>query len=61
MDRNLFLKVWEQLSNNRPIHLKLDDVFSDSPDVKGLTIDLIDNIKLTIWEDGSVSIADFDE
>jgi hypothetical protein len=53
--------VWEQLSNNRPIHLKLDDVFSDSPDVKGLTIDLIDNIKLTIWEDGSVSIADFDE
>ena len=61
LDRNLFLKVWERLDDNRPTHLKLDDVFSDNPDVKGLTIDLVDNIKLTIWEDGVVSIADFDE
>ena len=61
MSKNIFLKAWEQLDNNRPTHLKLNDVFIDSPDIKGLTIDLVDSIKLTIWEDGTAQISDFKE
>jgi hypothetical protein len=57
-DTTLFQKVWERLEEDRS-QFKLDDVFEDAPDVKGLTIDLIDNVKLTIWEDGTVQIADF--
>ena len=59
MDRKLFQNTWEKLLENRPRALVLDDVFEDSGDRKGLTIDLIDNVKLTIWEDGKVSISDF--
>ena len=59
MDRKLFQNTWEKLLENRPRALVLDDVFEDGDDRKGLTIDLIDNIKLTIWEDGEVSISDF--
>ena len=59
MDRKLFQNTWEKLLENRPRVLILDDVFEDGDDRKGLTIDLIDNIKLTIWEDGEVSISDF--
>ena len=59
MDRKLFQNTWEKLLENRPRALVLDDVFEDSGDRKGLTIDLIDNVKLTIWEDGEVSISDF--
>ena len=59
MDRKLFQNVWEKLLENRPYTLALDDVFEDNGDRKGLTIDLIDNVKLTIWEDGEVSISDF--
>ena len=59
MDRKLFQNTWEKLLENRPRALILDDVFEDGDDRKGLTIDLIDNIKLTIWEDGEVSISDF--
>jgi hypothetical protein len=57
-DTTLFQKVWERLEEDRS-QFKLDDVFEDTPDVKGLTIDLIDDVKLTIWEDGTVQIADF--
>ena len=59
MDRKLFQNTWEKLLENRPRALVLDDVFEDGDDRKGLTIDLIDNVKLTIWEDGEVSISDF--
>ena len=59
MDRKLFQNTWEKLLENRPRVLILDDVFEDGDDRKGLTIDLIDNVKLTIWEDGEVSISDF--
>ena len=59
MDRKLFQNTWEKLLENRPRALILDDVFEDGDDRKGLTIDLIDNVKLTIWEDGEVSISDF--
>lgn len=59
MDRKLFQNTWEKLLENRPRTLVLDDVFEDGDDRKGLTINLIDNIKLTIWEDGEVSISDF--
>ena len=59
MDRKLFQNTWEKLLENRPRALALDDVFEDSGDRKGLTIDLIDNVKLTIWEDGEMSISDF--
>ena len=59
MDRKLFQNTWEKLLENRPRALVLDDVFEDRDDRKGLTIDLIDDIKLTIWEDGKVSISDF--
>ena len=59
MDRKLFQNTWEKLLENRPYTLTLDDVFEDNGDRKGLTIDLIDNVKLTIWEDGKVSISDF--
>ena len=59
MDRKLFQNTWEKLLENRPRALVLDDVFEDGDDRKGLTIDLIDDIKLTIWEDGEVSISDF--
>ena len=59
MDRKLFQNTWEKLLENRPYTLALDDVFEDGDDRKGLTIDLIDNVKLTIWEDGEVSISDF--
>ena len=59
MDRKLFQNTWEKLLENRPYTLALDDVFEDGDDRKGLTIDLIDNIKLTIWEDGEMSISDF--
>lgn len=59
MDRKLFQVVWEKLLENRPRTLVLNDVFEDGEDEKGLTIDLIDNIKLTIWEDGTISISDF--
>ena len=59
MDRKLFQNTWEKLLENRPRALILDDVFEDGDDRKGLTIDLIDNIKLTIWEDGEISISDF--
>ena len=59
MDRKLFQNTWEKLLENRPRALVLDDVFEDNGDRKGLTIDLIDNVKLTIWEDGKVSISDF--
>ena len=59
MDRKLFQNTWEKLLENRPYTLALDDVFEDSGDRKGLTIDLIDNVKLTIWEDGEMSISDF--
>ncbi len=60
-NRELFLKAWEQLDKNQPIHLKLNDVFEDTPNLKGLTIDLVDSIKLTIWEDGTAQISDFAE
>ena len=59
MDRELFQNTWEKLLENRPRALVLDDVFEDGDDRKGLTIDLIDDVKLTIWEDGEVSISDF--
>lgn len=59
MDRKLFQNTWEKLLENRPRALVLDDVFEDGDDRKGLTIDLIDDVKLTIWEDGKVSISDF--
>ena len=59
MDRKLFQNTWEKLLENRPRALVLDDVFEDGDDRTGLTIDLIDNVKLTIWEDGKVSISDF--
>ena len=59
MDRKLFQNTWEKLLENRPRALFLDDVFEDGDDRKGLTIDLIDDVKLTIWEDGKVSISDF--
>ena len=59
MDRKLFQNTWEKLLENRPRALVLDDVFEDGDDRKGLTIDLIDEVKLTIWEDGEVSISDF--
>ena len=59
MDRKLFQNTWEKLLENRPRVLVLDDVFEDGDDRKGLTIDLIDNVKLTIWEDGEMSISDF--
>ena len=59
MDRKLFQNTWEKLLENRPRTLVLDDAFEDGDDRKGLTIDLIDNVKLTIWEDGKVSISDF--
>ena len=59
MDRKLFQNTWEKLLENRPRTLVLDDVFEDGDDRKGLTIDLIDDFKLTIWEDGKVSISDF--
>ena len=59
MDRKLFQNTWEKLLENRPYALALDDVFEDNGDRKGLTIDLIDNVKLTIWEDGEISISDF--
>ena len=59
MDRKLFQNTWEKLLENRPRALVLDDVFEDGDDRKGLTIDLIDDVKLTIWEDGEVSISDF--
>ena len=59
MDRKLFQNTWEKLLEDRPRVLVLDDVFEDGDDRKGLTIDLIDNVKLTIWEDGKVSISDF--
>ena len=59
MDRKLFQNTWEKLLENRPYTLTLDDVFEDNGDRKGLTIDLIDNVKLTIWEDGKVSISAF--
>lgn len=57
-DTALFQKVWERLEEDRS-QFKLNDVFEDVPDEKGLTIDLIDNVKLTIWEDGTVQISDF--
>lgn len=57
-DTALFQKVWEQLENDHS-QFKLNDVFEDTPDIKGLTIDLVDNVKLTIWEDGTVQISDF--
>ena len=59
MNRVLFRQVWEKLLEQKPKALTLNDIFEDGPDEKGLTIDLIDNIKLTIWEDGTVSISDF--
>ena len=59
MDRKLFQNTWEKLLENRPYTLALDDVFEDNGARKGLTIDLIDNVKLTIWEDGEMSISDF--
>ena len=59
MDKKLFQSTWEKLLENRSYTLTLDDVFEDNGDRKGLTIDLIDNVKLTIWEDGKVSISDF--
>lgn len=59
MDKKLFQNTWEKLLENRPRALILDDVFEDGDDRKGLTIDLIDNVKLTIWEDGEMSISDF--
>ena len=59
MDRKLFQNTWEKLLENRPYTLALDAVFEDNGDRKGLTIDLIDNVKLTIWEDGEMSISDF--
>lgn len=59
MDNKLFQNVWEKLLENRPYTLALDDVFEDNGERKGLAIDLIDHVKLTIWEDGEVSIADF--
>ena len=59
MDRKLFQNTWEKLLENRPRALVLDDVFEDGDDRKGLTIGLIDDVKLTIWEDGKVSISDF--
>ena len=59
MDRKLFQNTWEKLLENLPYTLALDDVFEDWDERKGLTIDLIDNVKLTIWEDGEVSISDF--
>lgn len=60
-NRELFLKAWKQLDKNQPTYLKLNDVFEDSPNTKGLTIDLVGSIKLTIWEDGTAQIADFAE
>lgn len=57
-DTTLFQKVWTQLEDDRS-QFKLNDVFEDAPNEKGLTIDLIDNVKLTIWEDGTVQISDF--
>lgn len=57
-DTALFQKIWERLEKDRS-QIKLNDVFEDAPNEKGLTIDLIENIKLTVWEDGTVQIADF--
>lgn len=57
-DTALFQKVWERLEEDRS-QFKLNDVFEDAPNEKGLTIDLIDDVKLTIWEDGTVQISDF--
>ena len=57
-DTALFQKAWGRLEEDRS-QFKLNDVFEDAPEEKGLTIDLIDNIKLTIWEDGTVQISDF--
>lgn len=57
-DTTLFQKVWERLEKDYS-QFKLNDVFEDASDEKGLTIDLIDNVKLTIWEDGTVQISDF--
>ena len=57
-DTALFQKVWERLEEDHS-QFKLNDVFEDTPNTKGLTIDLIDNVKLTIWEDGTVQISDF--
>lgn len=61
MDRKLFKIVWEKLLEIRPDVLELYDVFEDRADEKGLTISLIDNIKLTIWEDGTINISDFSD
>ena len=61
MDRELFKIVWEKLFETRPDVLELYDVFEDRSDEKGLTIGLIDNIKLTIWEDGTINISDFSD
>lgn len=61
MDRKLFKTVWEKLLETRPDVLELYDVFEDRSDEKGLTIGLIDNIKLTIWEDGTINISDFSD
>ena len=57
-DTALFQKVWERLEEDCS-QFKLNDVFEDTPNEKGLTIDLIDDVKLTIWEDGTVQISDF--
>jgi hypothetical protein len=57
-DITLFQKVWERLKEDRS-QFKLNDVFEDAPNEKGLTIDLIDDVKLTIWENGTIQISDF--
>lgn len=54
----LFQKVWARLEDDHS-QFKLNDVFEDTPNEKGLTIDLIDNVKLTVWENGTVQISDF--
>lgn len=57
LDDNLFAKTWEKLEEDRS-QFYLEDVFTDSPEIKGLAIHLIDRVYLTIWETGETSIAD---
>ena len=59
MNTKLFIKMWKNLSKNPPTTLKLNDVFYDTAGGRGLTIDLMDKIKLVVWENGTVEIVDF--
>ena len=68
MDKKLFSSVWESFAEiGSPTPVILDDAFTDTIlnnnqiyELKGFTIFLKNKIALTVWEDGTAKICNFE-